>query len=68
MNLPEQDSKTDFEQAGRNLGSSMVAEFAAFLGSNKRWWMTPILVVFGLLTALAVLSSTAAAPFIYSLF
>ena len=68
MNFPEQDTKTDFEQAGRNLGNSVVAEFVAFLGSNKRWWMTPILVVFGLLTVLAVLSTTAAAPFIYSLF
>ncbi len=68
MNLPARDTKTEFEQAGKKGESSMVTELVAFLSTNKRWWMTPILIVFGLLTALALLSSTAAAPFIYSLF
>jgi hypothetical protein len=32
------------------------------------WWLTPILVVFGLLGILLVLGVTGAAPFIYTLF
>ncbi len=59
---------SEFEQAGRHGNSSLVVEVIAFLGSNKRWWMTPIVIVCGLLAILAILSSTAAAPFIYSLF
>ncbi len=68
MNRPDPANHSDFERASKNVSNSLIAEFVAFLGSNKRWWMTPILIVFGLLAALAVLSSTAAAPFIYSLF
>jgi hypothetical protein len=38
------------------------------MAENKMWWLTPILVVFGLLGVLLVLGATGAAPFIYTLF
>ena len=43
-------------------------EFIGMLGETKKWWMLPILFVFAILVAFVVLSSTAAAPFIYTLF
>lgn len=62
------DSKNEFELASEDQGDSFIAEFVDFLKHNKKWWMTPIFVVLALLAVLVVLSSSAAAPFIYSLF
>ncbi len=68
MKQPSSEPLSEFEKAGRRAEASVIGEFVAFLGDNKRWWMTPIVIVFAMLAGLAVLSSTAAAPFIYSLF
>ena len=46
----------------------LVAEFVDFLKYNKKWWMTPILLVLGLIAVLVVISATGGAPFIYALF
>ena len=58
----------DFERESQEADISFLAEFVLFLKENKKWWMAPILLVFGGLAVVAILSSTAAAPFIYSLF
>ena len=39
-----------------------------FVGQNKKWWLAPILLSILLLGVLVALGSTAAAPFIYTLF
>jgi hypothetical protein len=39
-----------------------------FLHRTRKWWLAPILVVLLALGVLIILSSTAAAPFIYTLF
>lgn len=44
------------------------AEFWDFLKTSKKWWMLPILIVFLVLGLLIILTQTAAAPFIYTLF
>jgi hypothetical protein len=60
---------SDFETVSRNqVAGSILGDFWAFLRYNKKWWLLPILVVLVLLGALVVLSGTAAAPFIYTLF
>lgn len=46
----------------------IVAEFWYFLKESKKWWLLPILVVFCLFGVLMLLSGSAAAPFIYTLF
>ena len=43
-------------------------EVWSFLSVTKKWWLLPIIVVFGLMGALIMLSGSAAAPFIYTLF
>ena len=48
--------------------TGIVREFWDFLRHNKKWWLTPIIVVLLLLGVLIVLSGSAAAPFIYTLF
>ena len=67
---PRQDSdaKSEFEKAGEGRQLSLVEEFLLFVVQNKKWWLIPILLVLGLLGLLVVLSSTGAAPFIYTLF
>jgi Family of unknown function (DUF5989) len=57
----------DFERISADQ-PSLVREFVEFLGQNKKWWMLPILFVMLLLGLLIFLSSTAVAPFIYTLF
>ena len=46
----------------------LVREIWEFLRVTKKWWLLPIILVLGLLGLLVVLSGTAAAPFIYTLF
>jgi len=63
------DSKrSEFEQLGDERELSLVGEFWVFIKENKAWWMVPILLVLGGLGILVMLSSTGAAPFIYTLF
>jgi len=55
-------SQVDMKRPG------FLAEMWQFVANNKKWWLTPIILVllaFGLLIALG---GTAAAPFIYTLF
>jgi Family of unknown function (DUF5989) len=46
----------------------LLKDFAYFLLNNKKWWLLPILIVLLGLSLLMLLSSTAIAPFIYTLF
>lgn len=60
--------KPDFMDAAKQPRTGVLRELWAFLASNKRWWLTPIIVSLILLGLLAALGSTAAAPFIYTIF
>lgn len=72
MTLPESQidkpTKNEFERLGEEQELSLVDEFWVFVKENKAWWMVPILLVLGGLGVLVALSSTGAAPFIYTLF
>jgi len=61
-------AKNEFEQAGKCAETGFFSELIGFLKTNKRWWLTPIVVCLLLLGILLVLGSTGAAPFIYSIF
>jgi hypothetical protein len=45
-----------------------LGELVQFLRYNKKWWLTPIVIMLLLVGVLVILGSTAAAPFIYTLF
>jgi len=48
---------------------NIIVEFWEFLKIRKRYWLIPILLVMGLLSALIIFGeSSAVAPFIYALF
>ncbi len=59
---------SEFEQLGDDQQMSLVAEFWLFIKEEKKWWLTPIILVLLGVGALVALTSTGAAPFIYTLF
>ena len=61
-------AEQEFITASESANKGLVGEFAAFLGENKKWWMIPFLVAFGLLGVLMLVAGTGAAPFVYSFF
>ena len=46
----------------------LASEFVYFLRHNKKWWLTPILLVLALVGLVVSLGGTAAAPWIYTFF
>jgi hypothetical protein len=64
----KEEKRSAFEASGQEKESSLVGEFLAMLKENKKYWLIPILVILLLFGVLIILGSTAAAPFIYTLF
>ena len=57
-----------FEKLAKERPRGSALEFLDFLRENKKWWLSPIIVMLLLLGVVMVLSSSPAAPFIYTLF
>jgi hypothetical protein len=57
----------DFASQAEEGQPGIIAEFFDFLIHNKRWWLTPIIIILLLFGILIALSGSAAAPFIYTL-
>ena len=68
MSNPHSDNGDDFAQEAQSGQESFLREFVEFLAHNKKWWITPIIIVLGLVGVLVMLGGTAVAPFIYTLF
>ena len=68
--MPENDENdNEFAKIAESAGEqSLLSEFVDFLKTNKKWWLAPIVIVMLLIGALVLLSGSAAAPFIYTLF
>jgi hypothetical protein len=65
----EPNPAAEFEKAAQTQGDgNVLVEFWLFLAANKKWWLLPILIILLLFTLLAVLTSTGAGPFLYTLF
>lgn len=66
--MPNPEDKNEFERAADEQSPTLVQEFVQFIVENKKWWLIPIVLSFGLIGLLVLLSATGAAPFIYTLF
>ena len=62
------ESKTEFEELSQEEPISLVREFFLFIVENKAWWMIPIILVLGLVSLFVLLTTTGAAPFIYTIY
>ena len=58
----------DFARRASAAQTGFLHEFWFFLRQNKKWWLTPLLVILLVFGVLIVLGGTAVAPFIYTLF
>lgn len=43
-------------------------ELRAYLGRSRSWWLTPLLIVVGLLVLALLWGSLGALPFVYDIF
>ena len=66
--MTEKQTGQDFIRDAAQPQTGLVREFVDFLMHNKKWWLTPIILVLLLLGVLIALGGSAAAPFIYTLF
>jgi hypothetical protein len=58
----------DFQRQAEEAPPGLISEFIDFLLHNKKWWLSPIILVLLLLGLLVLLSGSGIAPFIYTLF
>ena len=59
---------SDFARQAEGSSSNILKEFWDFLRINRKWWLTPILIVLLLVGILVIAGGTGLAPFIYTLF
>ena len=67
-NQKEDTQAEEFQQLASGPQTGVIGEFVYFLTHNKKWWLTPIILVLLVVGILVVLGGTGAAPFIYTLF
>lgn len=65
---PPADAANDFTRQAGEKPPGLIAEFVDFLIHNKKWWLTPIILVLLLLGVVVWLGGTSFAPFIYPAF
>ena len=67
--MKKENEPEDFSDITNNFKQSgFLGEFASMLMHNKKWWLTPIVLVLILFGLLIILGGSSYAPFIYTLF
>ncbi|MSU21510.1 MAG: hypothetical protein EXS30_08945 [Pedosphaera sp.] len=64
----EYDKRTEFEKTGEQKDIGLFGEFVGMMKQNGKYWLIPIILILLLFGVLIILGSSAAAPFIYTLF
>ena len=62
------DKRTEFEKSGEEKDIGLMGEFIGMLKQNKKYWLIPLIIILLICGGLIILGSSAAAPFIYTLF
>jgi hypothetical protein len=65
---PNGNAPGDFAAQAGEAPPGLFAEFLDFLLHNKKWWLTPIILVLLLLGILMIFGGSVAAPFLYPFF
>jgi hypothetical protein len=55
----------DFAAQAEEIQPGLIVEFLDFLLHNKKWWLTPIIIVLLILGFTVMLSTSVVAPFMY---
>ena len=61
----EGETGTGFERMAEESQPGFLREFWLFLRTNKKWWLSPILVILLLLLVLVLIGNSPLAPFFY---
>jgi hypothetical protein len=61
-------ARNDFIEQSQTSSQGLVREMAVMRRSHRNWFLTPLVAVLLLIGLLVLLTSTAAAPIIYTLF
>ena len=68
ISRPATTAGADFAREAEQPRAGFLAELWAFIRHNKKWWLTPIILMLLLVGVLVALGGSAAAPFLYPLF
>jgi hypothetical protein len=66
--MPNRDRAREFIQQAEQAQAGLLREFWEWLRYSKKWWLAPVVLLLLLVGFFVFLSSTAVAPFIYTLF
>ena len=66
--MPNQDDVRKFAEQAEQGQQGMLGEYWKWFRHNKKWWLTPIVLTLLFVGFFVILSGTALAPFIYTLF
>ena len=58
----------DLRELSEARSGNVLTELWGFMAHNKKWWLTPIVLMLLILGVLILVGGTGAAPFIYTLF
>ena len=61
-------ASSKFAEEAEEPSLGLLWELIDFLKHNKKWWLTPIILVLLLFGLLSLIGGAAAAPFIYTIF
>ena len=62
------DRPKDFAEQANAPQPGFLAELWEFMAANRKWWLAPIVAMLLLIGGLILMSGTAVAPFVYTLF
>jgi hypothetical protein len=62
------EGKPSFEEAASQTRTTLVGEFVAFIRTNRKWVLIPLIIFLLLAAGIVILGGTGAAPFIYTVF
>ena len=69
MNRRHEDvERDDFARSAEGRQPGFFMEMFWYLRTNRKWWLTPVIVFVVVLGLLVVIGGSGAAPFIYTLF
>ena len=65
---PKPSEDRSFSDQAGDSNPGLLAELWQLVREERKWWIAPVIIVLLVIGVLIVLGTTAAAPFIYSLF
>lgn len=66
--MVDTENTNEFELHAKSGRTNLFQEFWGFINHNKKWWLTPIILLIMFVGVMIILGGSGVAPFIYTLF